>query len=40
MPPDQLAVYEKEGAALTLDQAVAYALDVGDVEPQEPESKA
>jgi tetratricopeptide (TPR) repeat protein len=40
MPPDQLAVFEKEGAALTLDQAVAYALDVGDVEPQEPESKA
>ena len=27
MAPDELAVYEAEGAALTLDQAVAYALD-------------
>ena len=40
MPPDQLAVYEKEGAALTLDQAVAYALDVSDVVPRETDSKA
>jgi len=37
MAPDELAVYEAEGAALTLDEAVAYALDASG--PAAPEAR-
>ena len=36
MPTDELARYGEEGAALTLDEAVAYALEGSEPDPSEP----